>query len=75
MSYTSKTLQVGDRVHLRPLISLGAIRYIEGGAACVKWDDLSMIYTYELSRLHLAPVEQPNQRFPTWAAKLQRAAR
>lgn len=68
-------LCVGDRVHLRPLISTGTVRYIEDGAACVKWDDLSMIYTYRLGQLHLAPVEQPNRRSPTWAAKLQRAAR
>jgi hypothetical protein len=75
MSYASKTLQVGDRVHLRPLISLGTIRYIEDGAACVKWDDLPMVYTYKLGQLHLAPVKQPNRRSPRWAEKLQKAAR
>lgn len=68
-------LLVGDRVTTRPSLAIGTVRYIEDGAACVKWDSLSMIYTYELERLVLAPVLQPHQRPPTWAERLQRRAR
>lgn len=71
----SPILRVGDRVHLRPVNGLGTIRYIEGGAACVKWDGLPKIYTYDLDRLEKAAgwIEEP--RIPSWAAKLQRSAR
>lgn len=68
-------VRVGDRVTTRPSFSIGTVRYIEDGAACVKWDDLPMIYTYELGRLVLAPVKQPHERSPTWAKRLQGAYR
>lgn len=68
-------VRVGDRVTTRPSFSIGTVRYIEDGAACVKWDDLPMIYTYELGRLMLAPTKQPHERSPTWARRLQRGAR
>lgn len=68
-------LRIGDRVTTRPSFSVGTIRYIEDGAACVKWDDLPMIYTYDLKRLTLAPVRQPREIIPAWAIKLQAGAR
>jgi hypothetical protein len=68
-------LRVGDRVTTRPSFAVGTIRYIEDGAACVKWDTLSMIYTYELSRLTLASVRQPREIIPAWAVKLQGGVR
>ena len=67
-------LLVGDRVTTRPAFAIGIIRYIEDGAACVKWDGLSKIYTYELERLVLAPVLQPQHRPAAWAVRLQRRA-
>lgn len=68
------SIVVGDRVTTRPSFAIGTVRYIEDGAACVKWDGLSMIYTYELERLVLAPVLQPHHRPAAWAEKLQRRA-
>ena len=68
------SLIVGDRVTTRPSFAVGTIRYIEDGAACVKWDGLPRIYAYELERLVLAPVLQPHHRPAAWAEKLQRRA-
>lgn len=79
MERVSKTaraeLFVGDRVTTRPSFAIGTVRYIEDGAACVKWDGLSRIYAYELERLVLAPVLQPHHRPASWAVRLQRRAR
>lgn len=56
---------VSSRVKAGPMHHVGSVRYIEDGAACVKWDDMSKIYTYELSRLRLATArdEQLNDEY------------
>lgn len=67
---------VGDRVMFRRGLAfgVGSVRYVEAGAAVVKWDGLHKVYSYDIEKLTLAPVEQPNPRNPTWAIKLQRLA-
>lgn len=38
-------VRVGNRVTTRPSLFIGTVRHIEDGAACVRWNDLHMIYT------------------------------